>query len=86
MVSMLLDVSEHCPVVVSNSDTLYTRSILRDFDITSISVARSVGVAAGKGKRASEIIAVRRPQKGVQFAGFDMAQGADKSVVVEVRG
>jgi len=86
LVSMLLDASERCPVVVSNSDTLYTRSILRDFDITSISVARSVGVAVGKGKRASEIIAVRRPQKGVQFAGFDMAQGADKSVVVEVRG
>ena len=86
LVSMLLDVSERCPVVVSNSDTLYTRSILRDFNITSISVARSVGVAAGKGKRASEIIAVRRPQQGVHFAGFDMAHGADKSVVVEVRG
>jgi len=61
LVSMLLDVSERCPVVVSNSDTLYTRSILRAFDITSISVARSVGVAAGKSKRASEIIATRIP-------------------------
>jgi len=61
LVSMLLDVSERCPVVVSNSDTLYTRSILRAFDITGISVARSVGVAAGKSKRATEIIAVRNP-------------------------
>lgn len=61
LISMLLDVSERCPVVVSNSDTLYTRSILRAFDITGISVARSVGVAAGKSKRATEIIAVRNP-------------------------
>ncbi|MEN4558258.1 DNA adenine methylase [Pantoea agglomerans] len=61
LVSMLLDVSERCPVVVSNSDTLYTRSILRAFDITGISVARSVGIAAGKSKRATEIIAVRNP-------------------------
>lgn len=85
LVSMLLDVSEHCPVVVSNSDTLYTRSILRAFDITRISVARSVGVAAGEGKRASEIIAVRQPKSAVIFTGFDMAAGPDCSVKVEVQ-
>lgn len=79
LVSMLLDVSERCPVVVSNSDTLYTRSILRAFDITKISVARSVGVAAGKGKRASEIIAVRQPAAGAVWSGFDPAAGADWS-------
>lgn len=82
---MLLDVSERCPVVVSNSDTLFTRSILRDFSITSISVARSVGVAAGEGKRASEIIAVRQPKAALIFTGFDMAAGPDRSVIVEVQ-
>lgn len=59
----LLGVSENNPVVLSNSDTMFTRSIFRAFDITRISVARSVGVAAGKGKRAAEIIAVRHPQE-----------------------
>jgi DNA adenine methylase len=71
---MLLDVSERCPVVVSNSDTLYTRSILRAFDITSISVARSVGVAAGKSKRASEIIAVRQPVAVPALSGLAGSQ------------
>ena len=84
LVSMLLDVSERCPVVVSNSDTLYTRSILRDFSIASISVARSVGVAAGKSKRASEIIAVRHPAAGSGWSGFDPAAGADWSAEVPV--
>ena len=85
LVSMLLDISERCPVVVSNSDTLYTRSILRAFDITRISVARSVGAAAGEGKRASEIIAVRQPKSTVIFTGFDMAAGPDCSIKVEVQ-
>jgi len=83
LVSMLLDVSERCPVVVSNSDTLYTRSILRDFDITSISVARSVGVASGKSKRASEIIAVRHPAVGPEWSAFEPAAGADWSAEVQ---
>lgn len=83
LVSMLLGVSERCPVVVSNSDTFYTRSILRDFDITKISVARSVGVAAGEGKRASEIIAVRRPQGSAEFVGDDPAAGAGWSAEVQ---
>jgi len=82
LVSMLLDASERCPVVVSNSDTLYTRSILRDFDITSISVARSIGVDAGKGKRASEIIAVRKPQHTPVVIAWDMASGLDTSCEV----
>ncbi|WP_010256645.1 DNA adenine methylase [Pantoea agglomerans] len=83
LVSMLLNVSERCPVVVSNSDTLYTRSILRDFNITSISVARSVGVAAGKSKRASEIIAVRQPAAAPVLSVFDPAAGADWSAEVQ---
>lgn len=85
LVSMLLGVSERCPVVVSNSDTFYTRSILRAFDITKISAARSVGVAAGEGKRASEIIAVRCPEFVPVVTGFDLAAGADHSVIMEVQ-
>lgn len=85
LVSMLMDVSERCPVIVSNSDTLYTRSILRAFDITKIIVARSVGVAAGEGKRASEIIAVRRPEPVPAVTGFDLAAGADYSAIMEAQ-
>jgi len=85
LVSMLLGVSERCPVVVSNSDTFYTRSILRDFDITKISVARSVGIAAGESKRASEIIAVRRLKPVPVVTGFDLAAGADHSAIMEVQ-
>lgn len=85
LVSMLMDVSERCPVIVSNSDTLYTRSILRAFDITKISVARSVGVAAGEGKRTSEIIAVRRPEPVPAVTGFDLAAGADYSAIMEAQ-
>lgn len=85
LVSMLMDVSDRCPVIVSNSDTLYTRSILRAFDITKISVARSVGVAAGEGKRASEIIAVRRPEPVPAVTGFDLAAGADYSAIMEAQ-
>lgn len=85
MVSVLLDVSKRCPVMVSNSDTLFTRSILRAFNITRISVARSIGVAAGEGKRTSEIIAVRQPKSAVIFTGFDMAAGPDCSIKVEVQ-
>lgn len=85
LVSMLLGASECCPVVVSNSDTLYTRSILRAFDITKITVSRSVGVTAGEGKRASEIIAVRRPKSSPVWMGFDMATGTDYSPEAEVK-
>lgn len=60
---ILLGISEHSPVIVSNSDTMFTRSIFRDFDLTKISAARSIGVAAGEGKRAPEIIAVRYPNR-----------------------
>ena len=69
----LLDISGHNPVVLSNSDTLFTRSLYRDFDLTNINVARSVGVAAGEGKRAPEIIAVRLPKSGLICSGVDMA-------------
>lgn len=56
---ILLGISKHNPVIVSNSDTMFTRSIYREFGLTKVTAARSVGVAAGEGKRAPEIIAVR---------------------------
>ncbi|AIX49320.1 DNA adenine methylase [Pantoea sp. PSNIH1] len=71
----LLGISERNPVVLSNSDTLFTRSLYRDFELTNINVARSVGVAAGEGKRAAEIIAVRSPKSGLIWRGVDMAAG-----------
>jgi DNA adenine methylase len=81
----LLGISENNPVVVSNSDTLFTRSIFRAFDISRITVARSVGVAAGKGKHATEIIAVRHPKTGPVWMGFDMAVGTDYSATAGLR-
>lgn len=75
---ILLGISDLNPVVLSNSDTLFTRSILRAFELTKISAARSVGVAAGEKKRAAEIIAVRKPTSGFVWSGFDPAAGAAK--------
>ncbi len=49
---------------------------------TFLNVKRSIGVAAGEGKSADELIAVLKP--GV-WAGFDLAGGPDRSVVHEVR-
>lgn len=73
LVCYLLGIADRNPVVLSNSDTLFTRSILRAFDITSISTARSIGVAAGEKKWAAEIIAVRKPAEPV-FIGDEMAR------------
>ncbi|EXU76003.1 DNA adenine methylase [Erwinia mallotivora] len=50
--------SEGHPVIVSNSDTLLTRSLYRDFTCHRITAKRSMGVAEGAGKSAQEIIAV----------------------------
>ena len=74
--------SEGHPVIVSNSDTSLTRSLYRNFTHDRINVKRSIGVAAGEGKSADELIAVLKP--GV-WAGFDLAGGPDCSVVHEVR-
>ncbi|WP_414648323.1 DNA adenine methylase [Cedecea sp.] len=45
-------------VVASNSDTALVRYLYRDFTIHHITARRSMGVAAGDGKSAEEIIAV----------------------------
>lgn len=52
--------SEGHPVIVSNSDTSLTRSLYRKFTCNCINAKRSMGVAAGESKSASEIIAVSR--------------------------
>lgn len=71
------------PVIVSNSDTTLTRNLYRNFASSRITAKRSIGVAAGKGKSAEEIIAVCQPW--ARFIGFDPAGGPDTSVVCEVR-
>ena len=81
---MLIGISEHNPVIASNSDTLFTRSIYRDFDIAKISVVRSIGVAAGESRLANEIIAVRRPESPAVWMGFDMAADKDFSAIPQV--
>lgn len=68
---MLTSVSERCPVIASNSDTDFTRTLFNAYELTSVRAARAVGVAAGDGKSAAEIIAVRRP--AAVWFGVDMA-------------
>ncbi|GKJ44289.1 site-specific DNA-methyltransferase (adenine-specific) [Klebsiella variicola] len=73
--------SEGHPVIVSNSDTSLTRSIYRNFTRHRITAKRSMGVAAGDGKSAAEIIAT----KSAGWFGVDLASGPDISVETEVR-
>lgn len=72
--------SEGHPVIVSNSDTSLTRSLYRNFTRHRITAKRSMGVAAGDGKSATEIIAT----KAAGFFGVDVASGPDVSVETEV--
>ncbi|WP_456309405.1 Dam family site-specific DNA-(adenine-N6)-methyltransferase [Serratia proteamaculans] len=48
------------PVVVSNSDTEFTRKAYEGLEIHGITTFRCIGVAAGAGKQAAEIVAVSR--------------------------
>ncbi len=70
------------PVIVSNSDTSLIRSLYRNFTHHYIKVKRSIGVAAGEGKSATEIIAVSGPRC---WMGFDYSRGVDSSAVYGVR-
>ncbi|EAO4362882.1 DNA adenine methylase [Salmonella enterica] len=74
--------SEGHPVIVSNSDTSLIRSLYRNFTHHYIKVKRSIGVAAGESKSATEIIAVSGPRCWV---GFDYSRGVDSSAVYGVR-
>lgn len=72
--------SEGHPVIVSNSDTALTHSLYRNFARYRITAPRSIGVAAGEGKSATEIIAT----KTAGWFGVDMAKGSDRAVEVRV--
>ncbi len=74
--------SEGHPVIVSNSDTSLIRSLYRNFTHHYIKAKRSIGVAAGESKSATEIIAVSGPRCWV---GFDYSRGVDSSAVYGVR-
>ncbi|HBJ6761565.1 TPA: DNA adenine methylase [Salmonella enterica subsp. houtenae serovar 48:g,z51:-] len=72
--------SEGHPVILSNSDTSLTRSLYRNFTHHRITAKRSMGVAAGDGKSAVEIIAT----KSACWFGVDFARGQDRTVEVRV--
>ena len=57
-------------VVVSNSETELTKAIYQNFTCHCINAKRSMGVAGGDGKSATEIIAVSQP---LIWSGFDLA-------------
>ncbi|KGT95272.1 DNA adenine methylase [Erwinia typographi] len=69
LASVLSDMANRHPVIASNSNTSLVKSLYRQFDLHQITAPRSIGVAAGKGKRAEEIIAVNRPfSSSVKYA------------------
>lgn len=72
--------SEGHPIIVSNSDTRLIRSVYRKFTLHRISTKRSIGVAAGEGKKADELIAVLKPKMCVSVD----PGGPDCSVVWKV--
>ncbi|WP_417313157.1 DNA adenine methylase [Enterobacter sp.] len=72
--------SEGHPIIVSNSDTRLIRSFYRKFTLHLISTKRSIGVAAGEGKKADELIAVLKPKMCVSVD----PGGPDCSVVWKV--
>ncbi|EMC7876169.1 DNA adenine methylase [Enterobacter roggenkampii] len=72
--------SEGHPIIVSNSDTRLIRSFYRKFILHRISTKRSIGVAAGEGKKADELIAVLKPKMCVSVD----PGGPDCSVVWKV--
>lgn len=82
---ILLGISERHPIIVSNSDTLFTRSIYREFGLHKVTAARYISLTAGEKKQAAEIIAVRRPESSPVRMGFDMATGTDYSCEAEVK-
>lgn len=83
LAAMLIVVAENNPVIVSNSDTTLVKSLYCGFNITRIKAPHSIGVAAGDGKSASEIIAVSTPTDRC-FFGYDPASGPGTHASVEV--
>jgi len=82
LAGMLVHLSKDVvPVVVSNSDTQLVRELYAGFYIQQIEAPRSIGVVAGKGKSAVEIIAVASPAAAL-WVGYDPAQGDLSAFVV----
>lgn len=81
LASLLERAAKISPVIASNSDTARTRCLYALFDTTVITAPRSLGFAAGEGKKASEIIATLYPE---HWIGFDPAARGDVTVVQEV--
>ena len=74
--------SEGFSVIVSNSDTPLTRSLYRNFIHHRLTANRNMGIAAGDGKSAVEIIAT---SKSCNWFGFDPAGGNDRTAKYEVQ-
>ena len=88
--ALLMDYAEDGgSVVVSNSDTALTRYLYRSFNLHLITAPRSMGVAAGEGKSATEIVAVSKSpviySDELPWFGFDPAGGRDSCVTQEVQ-
>lgn len=83
LAALLTEIAERQPVIVSNSDTTLVKSLYCGFNITRIKAPRSIGVAAGDGKSAPEIIAVSTPTDRC-FFGYDPASGPGTHASVEV--
>lgn len=73
--------SEGHPVIVSNSDTSLTRSLYRNFTHHYIRAKRSIGVVAGEGKFATEMIAT----KSANWFSADFSRGRDSTVIFGVQ-
>ncbi len=73
--------SEGHPVIVSNSNTSLTRSLYRNFTHHYIRAKRSIGVAAGEGKFATEMIAT----KSANWFSADFSRGRDSTVIFGVQ-
>lgn len=71
--------SEGYPVIASNADTSLTSSLYRTFTLHRINAPRSIGIEAGSGKGAKEIIAVSHIHP--LWVGVDFATGCDLSVM-----
>ncbi|KQN57982.1 Dam family site-specific DNA-(adenine-N6)-methyltransferase [Erwinia sp. Leaf53] len=65
------------PVVVSNSDTQLVRELYASFEVVQVTAPRSIGVAAGEGKSAVEVIAV----SSGNFAKWRGFNATDNAVV-----
>ncbi|HDR2890035.1 TPA: DNA adenine methylase [Enterobacter soli] len=72
-------------VIASNSNTQLIRDLyfsFSNFELYSVTAKRGMGVAAGDGKTAEEVIAVNNP---LRWLRFDPAKGSDCTAVYEVR-